>query len=234
MLKHQTALLSFTHWGLLQARLQADIEEQHAAVMALLEPVVVGVDTKGYQERLARSQKLFEQGVARLENMRLLNLSMTVQLDAARYEAGVLPLKARVELFERLEAFYTGVSKDRPSRAAAEQAIAQLQSAFTSASKPSGGEWAATERGRLLSTTVEVPVLAAEDAPNFAQTAQCMRNDLTGLRIQLDALQSTTQLVLRVGAEQALILNDLGVQTEELSDEEVAAAGAPALEAPAA
>lgn len=236
MLNHQTAPLSFTHWTMLQTRLQGDIDAQHELVMSLLNPIVVGVESKGYQARLAEAQAQFQQGVARLEAMRLLDLSMTAQLDAARYEAGVLALKARVELFERLNSFYGGISKDRPSRAAAEQTLAQMQAAFASANKPSGGEWAATERGRLLSATVAIPVLAAEEAPNFAQAAQRMRNDLTALRIELDTLMSTTQLTLRVGDEQALILNDLGVPTMEVQADAAMAlpAANPAQEAPSA
>lgn len=211
MMKIRTTALPLTFWAQLQARVVDEIAQQHSRVKAALSPVLVPVDGKGHSDRLIEAQDKFQQGITRLESLRLLALAMTTQVEAARFDIGVHGFVARIQFFEALHAFYADVSSNRPSRVEAEQALNQLQTAYTSACRPNGGEWAASERGRLLAQTVAIPVLSAEDAPNFAAAAHRMQNDLLRLRAQLDTLLATTMVAMEVSPALAELLQELGV-----------------------
>ncbi len=202
--------LSF--WTLLQSRVQAELTSQRARVRAATVPVTVTVDSAATSEaRVAQAKAVLTSALQRLDALQLLALTLRSQLGGVRHQIGAVFLESRLEHLQDVLNGTAALIADRPSRAAAKQTLAQLQASFASASKPGGGEWAAVERGRVLGQSVELPVFSAEDAAGYDAYVQQVSNEIADLHSELDALQSSTVLALRISPDITGILGELGV-----------------------
>lgn len=228
MSKLSTVPMPLNFWAALQRRLRAEVQTQHRWLHAAAGPLtstIISAPTD--QARLEQAQARFAQGVDRLSALSLLALTVRTQLEACHHEIGAAALSARIQFVAELREFYAPLSQDRPPRTEAQRGLEQLQAAYNSASKAGAGEWAATERGRLLGQSVELPVFSAEDATAYEAMTRELTNDLTMLKTQLEAMCATTVIALEVTPQLTTVLQELGVgvrSTESVAEDAADAA----------
>lgn len=207
-----TVPMPLTFWGRLSTRLQTEVTNQQARALAAANPLVGTVDNaKDDQSNLARAKAQLDSAMQRLDSISMLALALRMQLEGCHFQIGATTLVARIDVLADLHSFYQTFLKDRPSRVAAELAVANLRTAYASASKPPSSDWATVERSRLLGQSVQLPVLSAEEATAYEASAQRLHNDLDSLRAELDSLLATTNFSLSISESLIPVLNELGI-----------------------
>lgn len=219
--------MPLTFWRMFLNRLHREVCSQQKLTLATANPLAVGVSGAAVAPtRLAHAQTALDVALSRLTSLRMLRLAVQAQVSAACDRGGVEPLRLQHHYLNEVAAFYEELVLNRDSRQGAQQALEQLLAAFSSANKPSGGEWASAERGRLLGVSVPFPVFSAEDAVPYERDLQQIRNDALMLDAQIETLYATTALELNVEPGLVDLLVELGVEVEQFDT-------APLLEAPA-
>lgn len=223
-------------WTRLHVRMAADYQVQLGRLAEALKPMPVTVDTGELAlKRSAHERAAVFDLVHELENMQMLFMILGGQVRIATHRAEIPDVEAHIACLRNMATLFETSLCSLPRRTPLEQEVQSALAQYAALRTAGTGEVILSERQRLRSLIIQLPVVGAEDTGNHERALRSLHSQIDQKEAELQHLKVNTMLSLRVPDELARLVESFGVQMhQDLAPAALPPADAAALLAPEA
>ncbi len=216
-------------WTRLHARMESDYQAQRGRLAEALKPAHATIDTADLVlKRSAQTRSEVFVLLKGLEHTQIVFMILEGQARGATNRAGIPEVEAHIRCLRNIASLFSETFSGAPRRAPVEQDLAGAVTQFNALRNTGTGEMVLTERQRLRALSMSVPVVGAEDIVEQERELRSLQTNIDQLEAELQNLQVTTMLTLRLPDELAQVVANFGVAM----DPEPVAEALPATSAP--
>jgi hypothetical protein len=192
--------------------MESDYQAQRSRLAEALKPAHATIDTAELVlKRSAQTRSEVFVLLKELEHMQIVFMIIEGQTRGATNRAGIPEVEAHIRCLRNIASLFSETFSGAPRRAPVEQDLAGAATQFNLLRNTGTGEMVLTERQRLRALSMSVPVVGAEDIVGHERELRSLQTNIDQLEAELQNLQVTTMLTLRLPDELAQVIANFGV-----------------------